>query len=109
MCPTPKVQQTALDAGTVGERLTETEEREELEVGQVVRPQVFTHGGARPQTQGFAEETAALTGESARNISRRVSIAEALGEQALDRVTGTSLDKGVELAALAKMEPDAEE
>lgn len=52
--------------------------------------------------QAFASETAAVTGESKSQINRRVAIAEALGDD-LDKVVGTSLDKGVELAALAKL------
>ena len=35
-----------------------------LEVAQAVPPQVSTHGGARPQTKGFAAATAAATGQS---------------------------------------------
>ena len=50
----------------------------------------------------FAAETAAITGESKREINRQVALANALGDD-LQRVEGTSLDKGVELAALAKM------
>ena len=57
-------------------------------------------GEGRPPE--FASETAAVTGESKSQINRRVAIAEALGDD-LDKVVGTSLDKGVELAALAKL------
>jgi len=35
-----------------------------LEVAQAAPPQVSTHGGAHPQTQGFAAATAAATGQS---------------------------------------------
>ena len=68
-------------------------------MGQAVPPQVFEHGGARPQTKSFAAETAAVTGESKRSINQHLSCADALGDD-LDRVVGTSLDKGVELAGL---------
>jgi len=57
-------------------------------------------GEGRPPE--FASETAAVTGESKSQINRRVAIAEALGDD-LNKVVGTSLDKGVELAALAKL------
>jgi hypothetical protein len=59
---------------------------------------------AGPQhAQGFVGETAAATGQSKSSIQKSLAVAAALGEQALDRVTGTSLDTGVELAALAKL------
>ena len=77
-----------------------------LEVGQLGPPQVGTHGGARPQRQQFASETAAISGESKRDVNRHIARAEAIGDD-LERVTGTSLDKGVELDALAKLpEPE---
>lgn len=56
--------------------------------------------------KAFAAETSALTGESKRNINQYRAIGDALGEDAL-RVTGTTLDKKVELMALAKLpEPE---
>lgn len=73
-----------------------------LEVGEVFPPQVGTHGGARPQRQQFASDTAAVSGESKRSINQHLARAESLGDD-LPRVTGTSLDKGVELDALAKL------
>ncbi len=77
-----------------------------LEVGEVFPPQVGTHGGARPQRQQFASDTAAASGESKRAINQHLARAEAIGDD-LERVTGTSLDKGVELDALAKLpEPE---
>lgn len=75
---------------------------DELEVGKVYPPQVFSHGGARPQTKGFAAATAEVTGESKRAINLNLARAEAIGDDLL-RLTGTSLDKGVELDALAKL------
>ncbi len=81
----------------------------DLEVGQAVPPQDYGHGGARPQTKSFAAETAAITGQSKRDINRNVARAEAIGDDLL-RLTGTSLDKGVELDALAKLpEPERKE
>ncbi|WP_299146737.1 hypothetical protein [uncultured Comamonas sp.] len=57
----------------------------------------------------FAADTAKVTGESKSQINRHVARAEALGDD-LQRVTGTSLDKGVELDALAKLpEPERKE
>ena len=69
-------------------------------------PPVAKHGHA--QTKAFAASTAAATGMTKSSINRYIARAEALGDT-LDRVTGTSLDKGVELDALAKLpEPERE-
>ncbi len=57
-------------------------------------------GRGRPPE--FASETAAVTGESKSHINRHVARADALGDDLL-RTHGTSLDKGVELDALAKL------
>ena len=57
-------------------------------------------GRGRPQE--FASETSSVTGESKSQINRYIARAEALGDD-INRVVGTSLDKGVELDALAKM------
>lgn len=58
---------------------------------------------AGPQhEQGFAAETAAVTGQSKKDINRHVARAEALGDD-LNTVVGTSLDKGTELDALKKL------
>ncbi len=59
----------------------------------------------RGNTQ-FAADTAAVSGESKRDVNRHLARAEAIGGD-LERVTGTSLDKGVELDALAKL-PETE-
>ena len=58
------------------------------------------------QAAAFAADTAKVSGESKRDINRHVSRAEALGDD-LQRVVGTSLNKGVELDALKTM-PAAE-
>ena len=74
-----------------------------LEVAQAAPPQVSTHGGARPQTQGFAAATAAATGQSKATTNRALARAEALGDDTLDKITGTSLDSGAQMDALAKL------
>jgi ParB family chromosome partitioning protein len=91
--------------GTVEEHMTEAEGREELEVEPVIPPQVFSHGGARPQSKSFAASTADASGMTKQAINRHLARAEALGDD-LDKVTGTSLDKGVELDALKAMTPE---
>lgn len=80
--------------GTVEGPRTEDEEREESGASCATLDRPAT---GRGNTQ-FASATAAVTGESKSQINRRVAIAEALGDD-LDKVTGTSLDKGVELDA----------
>lgn len=57
--------------------------------------------GPQHQKQ-FAADTAAVSGESKRDVNRHLARADAIGDD-LERVTGTSLDKGVELDALAKL------
>ena len=60
----------------------------------------------RGRPTAFAAETAEATGQSKQNINRKLARAEAIGDDLQD-VVGTSLDKGVELDALAKMpEPE---
>lgn len=61
-----------------------------------------------PQQQpGFAAATAAVTGESKQTINNNVRRGEALGKRLLHEVVDTSLDKGIELDALAKLPPEA--
>lgn len=54
--------------------------------------------------RGFAAETAARTGRTKQSINEHIARADALGDD-IREVVGTSLDKGVELEALAKMSP----
>lgn len=59
--------------------------------------------------QQFSADTATVTGESKRDINRHLARADALGDD-LAAVTGTSLDKGVELDALKTLpEPERHE
>ena len=82
----------------------------ETEVAQVAPPQFAGQlSGERPQAKSFAAGTAAVTGESKAQVNRHIVRAEALGDD-LDRLAGTSLDKGVELDALKAMpEPERKE
>ena len=50
--------------------------------------------------KGFAASTATASGLTKKSINQHLARADALGDD-LARVTGTSLDKGVELDALA--------
>ena len=71
------------------------------QVRQLVVPvDVAKHG--RAQEKEFAASTAEITGENVRSIQRHIARAEAIGDGLL-RTHGTSLDKGVELDALAKL------
>lgn len=68
---------------------------------------VATLGG--PQRIGFAADTAKVSGMSKPSINQHLARAESLGDD-LEEIAGTSLDKGVELDALAKMpEPERRE
>ncbi len=70
-------------------------------------PTIPLRGPGRPTE--FAAETAAVTGQSKKDINRHIARAEALGDD-INRVVGTSLDKGVELDALKAMpEPERKE
>ena len=53
----------------------------------------------------FADATSDATGKDRRTVERAAARGEALGDD-LAAVTGTSLDKGVELDALAKLPKD---
>jgi N6-adenosine-specific RNA methylase IME4 len=64
-----------------------------------------TPEGAEP-VERFTAATAEATGNSERAVRRDAQRGEALGDDAL-RVARTSLDKGEELDALAKMAPEA--
>ena len=57
----------------------------------------------------FDEAAAEATGQSERAVRRDVTRGEALGEAALAKVARTSLDKGEELDALAKLPTDRRE
>lgn len=68
---------------------------------------VAKHG--REQAVKFATDTAAVSGEGRSSIYRHLARADALGDD-LDRIHGTSLDKGVEMDALKAMpEPERKE
>lgn len=74
-------------------------EGEEIQVEPVVPPEIG-YCQPPPQTKSFAAETADASGMTKQAINRHLARAEALGDD-LDKVTGTSLDKGVELLALS--------
>jgi hypothetical protein len=69
---------------------------------EVSRQNVAKPKGGRPA--GFSSETASRTGVDRKTVQRDIARADALGPD-IKRVAGTSLDKGVELDALAKMTP----
>jgi ParB family chromosome partitioning protein len=58
--------------------------------------------GSANEESAFAESTADATGKGRRSIEVAAARGEALGDDLAD-IAGTSLDKGVELDALAKM------
>ena len=88
----------ALHPSSSGKTLSETKDRVS------VRGRV---GEGRPPE--FASETAAAAGMTKQAINQHLARADALGDD-LERITGTSLDKGVEMDALKAMpEPERKE
>ena len=80
-----------------------------IQVGQVVPPEVG-YRKPPPQSKAFAAYTAAAAGITKQAINRHLARAEAIGDEGLDRIKGTSLDKGVEMDAPAKHpEPERKE
>ena len=67
------------------------------------------HDATAKLADAFTDATAKVTGDSVRKIRRDVHRGEALGEAALAKVVRTSLDKGEELDALAKLKKEAPE
>jgi hypothetical protein len=74
----------------------------EIQVAQR-EPPVIGYASPPPQTMGFAAATAAATGQSKATTNRAIARADALGDDALAKVVNTSLDSGVELDALARL------
>ena len=58
-----------------------------------------------PRVERFTAVTAKATGISERSIREAVTRANAIGDSSLKKIVGTSLDKGEELDALAKVSP----
>ena len=66
-------------------------------------PDIPKRGRGRPK--GFAAAAAAATGRSKRSINRTLRLARILGDD-LHKITGTTLDKGVEMEALILLPPE---
>ena len=83
---------------------------DEIQVEKVFPPESATgYKQPPPQEKGFAASTAAAAGMTKQAINQHLARAEALGDD-LERIVGTSLDKGVELDALKAMpEPERKE
>ena len=76
---------------------------EEIQVEKVFPPESATgYKQPPPQEKGFAASTAAAAGMTKQAINQHLARADALGDD-LERIAGTSLDKGVELDALKAM------
>lgn len=84
--------------------------RPKEKVGKVCQPiSDDTEQAIEEPAKRYDEAAAAATGESARKVRLDVHRGEALGEAALAKVVRTSLDKGEELDALAKLKKEAPE
>lgn len=85
------------------------------EIYEALHPEARRGGNTGPNGQfvrtdsaAFTSETASKTGRDERSIRRDAARGAALGD-ALKDIAGTSLDKGVELDALAQMDPEDRE
>lgn len=57
-----------------------------------------------PGVPGFEQDTAAKTGRAKATVAKDLQRASSLGNDTLNKITGTSLDEAVELDALAQMD-----
>ena len=90
---------------TPAERSTHLKRRKEL--WEIRESQVAQLDPPRPQySKGFASSTSEATGLSKPSINRDISRAEKIEPDVMESIVGTEMDKGVELDALAKMEPE---
>jgi ParB/RepB/Spo0J family partition protein len=64
------------------------------------------HDANAKLADAFTTDTAKATGMSERSVQRDAQRGETIGSETLNKITGTSLDKGAELDALAKLEKD---
>ena len=64
------------------------------------------HDATANLADAFTTQTSTATGASERSVQRDAQRGEKIGREALGRVAGTSLDKGEELDALAKLSED---
>lgn len=82
--------------------LWEAREAREIQVGQLVPPEIG-FGKPPPQREGFAAETAAVTGDTKRNVNRKLARAAKIDPDVLRDITGTKWDTGVNLDILKKL------
>jgi hypothetical protein len=85
--------------------LLHPETRPTSEGGEGRRKETRRQFGDESVAERFTKEAATAAGTSERTVQREVYRGEALGEDALTKVAGTSLDKGEELDALTKLSP----
>jgi ParB family chromosome partitioning protein len=103
-----------IDENLIRRNLTPSQEAEAIARRKAIYEELHpetTHGGDRKSDQvansatRFTSNTAKATGKSERAIQVAAARGAALGDD-LSAIAGTSLDKGVELDALAKMNQD---
>ncbi len=58
------------------------------------------------QKSGFSKDVSEKTGQTQQDVNRKISRASNIAPEVLDEITGTEMDKGVELDALKGMSPD---
>lgn len=83
---------------------TEREERRQSEQLEPIESKRADGRGHR--SEGFAAETAKITGESKQSINRKISRAEKIAPDVMEAIMGTEHDKGVVLDVLRKLTHD---
>lgn len=94
-----------IDENLIRAELTPAQQAEHLARRKEVWEALEASGNSVPTKKGFAGDTSVKTGVTKRSINEHIARANALGDD-IRAVANTSLDKGVELDALAKMTPE---
>lgn len=91
-----------IDENLIRAELTPAQQADHLSRRKEVWEELRASGKIFPTKERFAASTAKATGVTKRSINQQLSRAEALGPD-IKLVAGTSLDKGVEMDALARL------
>ncbi len=105
-----KAELVEIDENLMRAELTASQEAEHLSRRKRIWKAINKGGLIQPtsrtgQKVGFAADTAGITGQPKRTINAKISRADKIGPD-IKLIAGTSLDKGIEMDALAKMDAD---
>lgn len=93
----------AEEARCLAKRKELWEAREKRQSEQVVPIESKRLDGKGHRKEGFASETAKVTGETKQSVNRKIARAEAIAPDVLDAITGGKWDKGVVLDLLKRL------